>query len=225
MHSVVWGKMQEVVHNFSELDEIELREMYGLYKDSRDWTVLGAQKDVLANSASPNLIKPIDYRPFEARYTFYTGKARGFLGTPSAPGSNQMVNETNRAIVSCRQQSVPGFQHVWISFRLTERCLISNRTREGCSIFLLKSVHKDPLTGFDDVLNIISVPVPGLPQPKDDVEGYSVFSYIYAILHSPRYRERYKSQSSKDFPKSTFQKIQNYLMKYQPLEVRLFVCI
>lgn len=217
--------MQEVVHNFSELDEIELREMYGLYKDSRDWTVLGAQKDVLANSASPNLIKPIDYRPFEARYTFYTGKARGFLGTPSAPGSNQMVNETNRAIVSCRQQSVPGFQHVWISFRLTERCLISNRTREGCSIFLLKSVHKDPLTGFDDVLNIISVPVPGLPQPKDDVEGYSVFSYIYAILHSPRYRERYKSQSSKDFPKSTFQKIQNYLMKYQPLEVRLFVCI
>ncbi len=49
-------KMQEVVHNFSALDEIELREMYGLYKDSRDWTVLGAQKDVLANSASPNQI-------------------------------------------------------------------------------------------------------------------------------------------------------------------------
>jgi hypothetical protein len=117
---------------------------------------------------------------------------------PSAPASNLMVDGKNLAMVCCRQQSVPGFRHVWVSNLLVERCLVSNRTREGCSIYPVHASGSDLLSGSKWGMNIIAVPATGLP---DDESALRSFHYIYAVLHSQQYRQRYEAQLAKDFPR------------------------
>jgi len=72
----VWN----TVLNFSQLDEEMARQAYQLGKDARDWKVGFAQKDLNRNGG-PNREKvvPVLYRPFDVRYTYYTGKSRGFF--------------------------------------------------------------------------------------------------------------------------------------------------
>jgi len=195
--------MGRVVRAFLTDKEQDLRLKFELPYDSRDWTVAGAQADIRANSRATGVIKPILYRPFDQRFTFFSGKARGFIGTPSWPASRLMIQLKNLAIVCPRQQSVLGFRHVWVSDSLTDYCLISNRTRERASIFpLLAGTDEASMFGKSTgVKNVMTdaFPMSGLSQDAD--RNLSEFYYIYAILHSPTYRSRYEPLLAKDFPR------------------------
>jgi hypothetical protein len=196
-----FDEMKKVIDDFAKLDVDHLRTDYELYDDSRDWTVSGAKKDVMSHDADISLIRRINYRPFDMRYTFYSGKARGFLGTPSAPGSNNMVDKDNIAIICCRQQSVPGFRHVWISSTIAERCLVSNRTREGCSIFPLLIGQNRQLIGDGFDLNVNCNELTHYYDSSETNVGVHLFYYIYSILNSPNFRTRYEAQLSKEYPR------------------------
>ncbi len=54
------------------------REAYDLGKDARDWKVDLAQKDLKESALDKEKIQAILYKPFDTRYTYYTGKSRGF---------------------------------------------------------------------------------------------------------------------------------------------------
>jgi len=97
-------EMQQVVHNFRTLPAAELRRLYNLPHDSRDWKVAAAMRDVLehapaadqiadpvAGGATDPLILPVLYRPFDLRFTWYSGRTRGFIGTPGAGHMRHMT--------------------------------------------------------------------------------------------------------------------------------------
>jgi len=50
-------------------------------------------------------------------------------------------------------------------------------------------------------MNMIAMPTPGLPKPKDEATARQAFGYMYAILHSDQYRRRYEPLLAKDFPR------------------------
>ncbi len=73
---------QYKINDLLTLNESVWRSKYNRNKDSRDWTYLTAKKDAIDNYSESN-IKSFDYRPFDNRFTLYSGKSRGLVFLPS----------------------------------------------------------------------------------------------------------------------------------------------
>jgi predicted helicase len=67
----------KTVKRFSELNEAEARAEFKLGKDARDWNVSKAQNDLKSSGPTRTAISEVTYRPFDTRFTYYTGRARG----------------------------------------------------------------------------------------------------------------------------------------------------
>ena len=82
--AVHFGKddLWSVIQKFVSASPEETRREFRLPADVRDWKVADAQADVLLDGPEKGRIRRILYRPFDTRYTYYTGRARGFLGWP-----------------------------------------------------------------------------------------------------------------------------------------------
>ena len=191
------------VTDFAALPEAEARQKYKLPKDSTDWKVIDAQADLRNHPEIEKHIVPIYYRPLDTRYTYYTGRSGGFHCRPRPAISSQLVFGENLALCTCRGIKAPVWQHVLVTDRITAHGTISNK--EGpAHVFPLyiyahperqdlsteRSTNLKPafLKAFSEKL--------GLPQTGqfDMPEGISpenVLAYIYAVLHSPTYRDRY----------------------------------
>lgn len=84
---VVFHKDKEsllkLLKDFSTLEPSELRRIYKIKKDSRDWRLEYAIKDVKANANNlEEYIVLCQYRPFDYRWTYYTPSSRTFLAYP-----------------------------------------------------------------------------------------------------------------------------------------------
>ncbi|GAA9623438.1 hypothetical protein HpVa144_02240 [Helicobacter pylori] len=84
---VVFHKTKEsllkLLKDFSTLEPSELRRIYKIKKDGRDWRLEYAIRDIRVNA--DNLEKYIvlcQYHPFDYRYTYYTGKSKSFIAYP-----------------------------------------------------------------------------------------------------------------------------------------------
>lgn len=84
---VVFHKDKEsllkLLKDFSTLEPSELRRIYKIKKDSRDWRLEYAIKDVKANANNlEEYIVLCQYRPFDYHWTYYTGKSKSFIAYP-----------------------------------------------------------------------------------------------------------------------------------------------
>ncbi|WQY10875.1 N-6 DNA methylase [Helicobacter pylori] len=84
---VVFHKDKEsllkLLKDFSTLEPSELRRVYNIKKDGRDWRLEYAIKDVKANANNlEKYIVSCQYRPFDFYYTYYTGKSKSFIAYP-----------------------------------------------------------------------------------------------------------------------------------------------
>ncbi|GAA9156582.1 DNA methyltransferase [Helicobacter pylori] len=93
---VVFHKDKEsllkLLKDFSTLEPSELRRKYNIKKDGRDWRLEYAIRDVRANA--DNLEKYIvlcQYRPFDYRWTYYTGKSKSFIAYPRSEVFKHML--------------------------------------------------------------------------------------------------------------------------------------
>ena len=74
-------EMKQVASTFAELSEDDARTRYNLGRDVEDWSVQRAQADIRTHPDAETHISPVLYRPFDERWTYYTGKSRGFMGS------------------------------------------------------------------------------------------------------------------------------------------------
>ncbi|WQX82329.1 N-6 DNA methylase [Helicobacter pylori] len=84
---VVFHKDKEsllkLLKDFSTLEPSELCRKYNIKKDGRDWRLEYAIKDVKANANNlEEYIVSCQYRPFDYRWTYYTGKSKSFIAYP-----------------------------------------------------------------------------------------------------------------------------------------------
>ncbi len=98
--------IRETVTDFVLLSVDEARERYRLPRDTRDWRVHFAQADLRNYPDSEQHIKPIFYRPFDTRWTYYTGRSREFHCTPRDAVMSHLLTE-NRALCVCRVVKSP----------------------------------------------------------------------------------------------------------------------
>ncbi len=74
----------QTVTLFSTLDPESARERFTLGKDVQDWKVHLAQTDVQSSGPRRDNVARIAYRPFDFRFSYYTGKSKGFMCRPRA---------------------------------------------------------------------------------------------------------------------------------------------
>ena len=183
--------------DFINLTSEELKLKYN-FKDVRDWQVQFAQSDLIVNHL---LVDKILYRPFDARYTLYTGKTKGVQGYPRYEMMRHMLKD-NIALLICKQQSSFDFQHIFITQLISDMCSVSSQTKEGAYLFPLFLYPEDGSFDTERRPNLdatiwaqINAAIGKSTSPED------IFDYIYGVLHSPAYRTKYKEFLKVDFPR------------------------
>ena len=88
-------ELSQTVRGFVALEVEKARRKYKLGKDARDWKVKLAQQDLKDSGLSEDCIVPIAYRPFDTRYTYYTGRSRGFHCMPRREVMRHMLSGEN----------------------------------------------------------------------------------------------------------------------------------
>ena len=210
-------EIQTAVNDFRLLADYELRQKYNLEKDSRDWSVDRAKSDVNANKDS-KLFKQILYRPFDVRHTWFSGKSKGFIGTPASALMHHFIAGENIGFITTRQTKE--------EFGVLASSLISGH--KSCAAYDINTVfplylypngeseaqaelvpHENGrrpnlsaefVKQFAETVGLKFVP-DGRGDLKKTFGPEDVFNYAYAIFHSLSYRERYVEFLKIDFPR------------------------
>ncbi|MBM4338232.1 MAG: DNA methyltransferase [Deltaproteobacteria bacterium] len=215
------------VLNFVSLDSEMARQAYRLGSDVRDWKVKLAQEDLKKSGPTKENIVPILYRPFDIRYTYYTGRSKGFHCMPRG-GVMQHMLETNLGLILPRrvETAIP-WGHAFVSKGVVEHVAVSLKTIDYCfPLYLYKksdsggSGRRSGFSKYQSMFvfepaaaytmrhtNINSKIFASLantykrqPAPED------IFHYIYALLYSNSYRKKYTEFLKTDFPRVPFTK-------------------
>ncbi|EQL51378.1 type ISP restriction/modification enzyme, partial [Helicobacter pylori] len=214
---VVFHKDKEsllkLLKDFSTLEPSELRRIYKIKKDGRDWRLEYAIRDVKANA--DNLEKYIvlcQYRPFDFYYTYYTGKSKSFIAYPRGevfkhmlpPTNPKTPNQTrkNATLITSRrfcqsQKSGVGFVSNKISGLRTWTC----PGMEGGDY--VNPLYHNPNYTENFTPEFRSFIDKHYNHPFEPLE---ILGYIYALLYSPNYRKRYEDFLKADYPKILFTK-------------------
>ncbi len=203
-------KVKEIVADFASLAEVEARKRYKLRKDSRDWKIRLAQADIRKHPDVERYIAQIRYRPFDTRWTYYTGQARGFICRPRSAVMRHLLAK-NLALCVCRTASRAVWQHALVTDKIIETHYFSSESAHVFPLYLYRNpnalgfVNERELNLSQDFLKAVSEGLllpqtspSGLPQ---GVSGETILAYIYAILYSPTYRRRYYEFLKYDFPR------------------------
>jgi len=169
------------------------------FKDTKDWK-LNDKKKFFRIGEIEN-IKPVQYRPFDVRYTYYPldiineiiprGDSRKTLmknflnpniGLSLMRGLvNTQIYNTVFAINNLMELNFYGFQTFVFPVYLY--------TSDGSQVINLK---KEIIDKIEEIVSKVT--------PED------IFDYIYAVLYSPNYRNKYKEFLKIDFPRVPYPK-------------------
>jgi predicted helicase len=177
-------------------------------KDSSSYKLT---KLISNNQYEKSNISIIQYRPFDYQYIYYK------QGLTSRPAFSVMKHfkHDNISLLTCRQQSVIGFQHIFVSKTFSEVGTVSSKPGETTYVFplylcqetgdLSETEERRPNLNNDIVKTIAQKTRLQFANDKtgDDktLAPIDILDYIYAVLHSHAYCAKYKELLKIDFPR------------------------
>ncbi len=201
----------QAARDILKLSKNEFYHKYNLPTDVRDWRYEWAKKDIEEYGIKDDLVKKINYRPFDVRNIVYTGKTRGFIGWPVVQIMKHFEKD-NLGLVTVRQVAEGIFNHSFITniicnFRIT----LSNKggafifpffryngngDGNGANYLFKENDKKDNFT--EEFRQFLKT------KYKKEFSVEQIAGYIYAILHSETYRTKYAEFLKMDFPRIVF---------------------
>jgi len=214
-------KLEKIINDFLSIDNESARKKYGLGVDVRDWTIKYAKDDLTKSDVNFKNIVKISYRPFDERYTYYTGKSKGFHCMPRGEVMNHIVNHENIVLNCIKVGRDIDSDNFFVSKYLTDKSIVSSL--DNCSCFPLylytetngqqtidQNTERKPNLKAEIVKQIAEKLGLTFTNEKETNEKtfapIDILDYIYAVLHSPTYREKYKEFLKIDFPRVPFPK-------------------
>ena len=222
--------LKSVVNDFANknLNIETIRTQYALPKDARDWSIERARADILANvdchdsanaesrndkapvianevkQSIENKITQIAYRPFDIRYTFFTGKSKGFWGTPSSLSKHFLQGE-NLGLCFTKDCEENNYDNATITDKL-----IDKHYNGGHAYIAPLYLYQD---SSEEVGKISKIPN-FTPEFKEfiikskvlkDKSAEQILAFIYANLFNPAYRKKYLEYLKIGFPRVNFE--------------------
>ncbi len=180
--------------------EKEIFDLWGRF--SRGQTAEKIQNDVLSDGA----ITPISFRPFDSRWTYYTGNSCGWVLWPREKSTmGHLLAEptcpigSNIGLVFCKTSR--SFFSPFVSQNIIAHRLFSAM----CEITYIAPLYlrsESELIGESwdanlnaEAFNKLTQYLSFKPEPID------IFDYVYGILHDPVYCEKYEQYLCRDFPR------------------------
>ncbi|MDD3534681.1 MAG: DNA methyltransferase, partial [Candidatus Cloacimonetes bacterium] len=199
-------ELRNTIHQFAALEPEMARIAYRLGKDVRDWKIEWAQRDLKESGLADTNIVPILYRPFDTRYTYYTGNSSGFHCRPRNEVMRHMRGENLALITHKREELSLPWGHVLVTANISEHGVLSSKTTSyHFPLYLYpNSAKEDRWDGTQRDYNIAAKLLERLQKQWQDFKAEQLFYYVYAILHSKLYRERFAQYLRLDFPRIPF---------------------
>ncbi|MFK5976147.1 MAG: N-6 DNA methylase [Sulfurovum sp.] len=204
--------LDTIKDEFITKNENELREKYNLQKESKDWQLLKAIKSF--DKYNP---QKISYRPYDIRYTNYS---KGFIGRDRFEIMQHFLNNENLGLVFRKQGVKNNYNYFYVSNYLISDGLIRTDNKGTESITPLYTYHKtmgitEKQPNFTKAFNDFLATLTFEPTPEE------IMSYIYARLHSQKYRDKYFEFLKIDFPKVPLTRDKKLFFRYEKLGARL----
>lgn len=219
------------INDLQALDEITWRSKYGRPTDARDWTYSTAKKDASENDNERN-IKEVAYRPFDYRYTLYTGNSRGLYASPQPKITSHVIDKQNINFVCVRLGRNAEFHNYFLTNLITDKSVVSsldngnifplylyadakgqqsieaNNTRQpNLNEAIVAEIAKGLGLQYVHEKSASTSSAPGKAASEPvELAPIDILDYIYAVLHSPAYREKYKEFLKIDFPRVPYPK-------------------
>lgn len=236
---------KERIQIFMKLDIESARRKFNLGKDTRDWKVEFAKNELEKTNNNPNNYVLIQYRPFDYRYTYYTGKSKGFHSMPRGDvmrhflphcHSEQSEESTNSKADSTSSggyfanagydKEQTGYDKVGLIYprqvkenKDFQHAFISQNIIDKCAVS--PSSFIAPLS-----CNMVENFTPEFrkfidAKYKEHFSPEVILGYIYAILHHKDYKEKYLDFLKIDFPKIPFVKSKEKFLALSKLGLKL----
>ena len=181
-------------------DEKEILGLWGRF--SRGQTAEKIRNDVL----SDGMVTPISFRPFDTRWTYYSGNSCGWVLWPREKSTmgHLLKHPTspigaNIGIVFCKPSGL--YSAPFVTMNIADNRLFSAAC-ERAYIAPLYLYAKTEIDGETWTANLNKEAFEKLTQYlSDEPEPIQVFDYVYGILHDPVYCEKYAQYLCRDFPR------------------------
>lgn len=199
-------------HDFINKTEDELKREYG-FKDNRDWSVGWSKADL---EKHPVIERTLLYRPFDIRYINYTGTTKGVVGYPRYAVLGCMLKHDNISLCTIRSNRDYHFD-IFVSNLIADKTMLSSKddiSQMPLYVYKENMGQEERIVNFNkELYDKIAKGMNYLPcyddnvlvDPISEYNGVlypqALFDYIYAVLHCPSYRERYKEFLKIDFPR------------------------
>lgn len=191
-------------------DASVLREKYQLGPDGRNWKVSTA-KEAVGDHIEDEKIVEVAVSPFDTKFTYLTVQSNGFLARPRIHSMQHMLIPSNFSIIIPRQ-TAQEWRHVAVEKRITNGNFLASAKLLGSGVqypLFIKVGFADSIFGKSEKIkpNFNEEEIQKIEQSLGEhIEPIELFDYIYAVLHSPTYRERYKEFLKIDFPRIPYPK-------------------
>ncbi|MCG8202563.1 N-6 DNA methylase [Tenacibaculum finnmarkense] len=221
---------QDIYKRTSDLfdDNLSNDYLYKKYdlKDNRDWKLPKARTEINADKKWEEKIIKANYRPFDVRWCYFSNVVMDY---PRKELIQNVAFKDNLVLIVPRQ-CTSDWRYIFISNKVIEANLTGTAGRYGAGYafpLYLYPEEKANLEIFsEDKKGEAIVRVPNLDkkiinkiakklglkfttEKEETAKTFApidVLDYIYAVLHSPNYRETYKEFLKIDFPRVPFPK-------------------
>lgn len=216
--------LSKIVNDFVELSENEIKTKYSITKEGSEWQVGYAKKDA---EKYPNSITSIVYRPFDNRFTLFTPNSKGFLARPRFNVLKHLKYPNLALLV--KRQCKQNFSYAFVVKDICEACVFESAFAKNNVLPL----YIYPETNGQQTIGQTAERTPNLnaeivkqiadnlgltftiekETTKETFAPIDILDYIYGVLHSPTYREKYKEFLKIDFPRVPYPKDQDTFWK------------
>lgn len=224
--------IKSVWYDFKNLSKEQLISKYHL-KDSAGWKIDNAISDI--NNHKVSIIN-LMYRTFDNKFTLYTGFSSGFLGRPRDTITNHFITNDNIGLLLRRNTPPVPFTHVFLTNCMISEGVLGIDPNGRESIFPLY-IYSEEFGEMKRTPNLNDSIVRKLSQvlklPYDQnsngerIDSFSpidIVDYIYAVLHSQKYRTKYEEFLRIDFPRVPYPKNTEYFFELVKIGSQLRKC-
>ncbi|MCL2073297.1 MAG: N-6 DNA methylase [Marinilabiliaceae bacterium] len=229
-------EQKQKINDLLTLAEHIWREKYNRQKDSTSWNYLSAKKEI--EKIDEKCFSILMYRPFDNRCTYYTGKSGGIYSRPLYEVMQHFLMGENIGLITIRRNRS---QQLWNFIHLSKNMISGSTAISSLDInyfFPLYTYIKNGIADNDNspyhkqhnlnktIVDKISKKL-GLQfteekeKTKNTFAPIDILDYIYAVLHNPTFREKYREFLKIDFPCVPYPENAEIFWKYVELGEKL----
>ena len=206
---VIQDSVQDVlvaVNRYISCDLHAAKSVYKLKTKAQEVKFQKIQSSIASSDLIDNNVKPILIQPFSNRYIFFSGNKNKLLERSRFEIMKHMLQDNLGLVINKREEMNIPWGHVFVTNTIVEHVALSPKTISYLfPLYLYPDEHKDDIFASDErEYNIASGLLDRFSRQWPQFRPEQLFYYVYAVLHSNRYRARFAQYLRMDFPRIPF---------------------